>query len=82
MNLSHLFYKTIITFVFAFLPALSFAEPDHKIVIFAAASLTNAIDDIAAMYEKDKKTNIQTSYASSATLAKQIENGAPADIFI
>lgn len=82
MNLYCSIYKTITVFALTCLPALSFAEADNKIVIFAAASLTNAIDEIAAMYEKDNKTEIQTSYASSSTLAKQIENGAPADIFI
>ena len=62
--------------------SLSVAESDQKIVIFAAASLTNAIDEIAENYEKESKIKIQTSFASSSTLAKQIENGAPADIFV
>ena len=62
---------------------LSFiAHAEQKITVFAAASLTNAISDIASEYEKDKQINIQTSFASSSTLAKQIEKGAPADIFI
>lgn len=82
MHLYRLLHKPLLIFALIFLPTLSFAEPKNKIVIFAAASLTNAIDDIAAMYEKDKQTEVQTSYASSSTLAKQIENGAPADIFI
>ena len=58
------------------------AEPNKKVVVFAAASLTDAITAIAANYEKDTNIEIQTSFASSSTLAKQIENGAPADIFI
>ncbi|PHM39442.1 molybdate-binding periplasmic protein ModA [Xenorhabdus mauleonii] len=53
-----------------------------KVTVFAAASLTNALDDIAAQYKKEKQGNIVTSYASSSTLARQIEQGAPADIFI
>ncbi|SFU64876.1 molybdate ABC transporter substrate-binding protein [Xenorhabdus koppenhoeferi] len=53
-----------------------------KVTVFAAASLTNALDDISAQYKKDKQGNIVTSYASSSTLARQIEQGAPADIFI
>lgn len=61
---------------------LNAAEPNKKIVVFAAASLTDAITEIAAIYEKEKNIEIQTSFASSSTLAKQIENGAPADIFI
>ena len=58
------------------------AEANKKVVVFAAASLTDAITAIAANYEKETNIEIQTSFASSSTLAKQIENGAPADIFI
>lgn len=56
---------------------------DNKVVVFAAASLTNAIMDIVAAYETTQQPiTIQTSFASSAALAKQITRGAPADIFI
>ncbi len=58
------------------------AGAEQRITVFAAASLTNAISEIAAEYEKSKSVKIQTSFASSSTLAKQIEKGAPADIFI
>ena len=58
------------------------ANAEQRLTVFAAASLTNAISEIANEYEKDKQINIQTSFASSSTLAKQIEKGAPADIFI
>ena len=58
------------------------ANADQKVTVFAAASLTNAINEIAANYEKEQAVQIQTSFASSSTLAKQIEKGAPADIFI
>ncbi|MDC9615289.1 molybdate ABC transporter substrate-binding protein [Xenorhabdus khoisanae] len=53
-----------------------------KVTVFAAASLTNALGDIAAQYKKEKQGDIVASYASSSTLARQIEQGAPADIFI
>ncbi|MBD2784246.1 molybdate ABC transporter substrate-binding protein [Xenorhabdus sp. DI] len=53
-----------------------------KVTVFAAASLTNALDDIAAQYKQEKQGDIVTSYASSSTLARQIAQGAPADIFI
>ena len=82
MNLNNLLSKLIFTLTLIFISSLSIAEPDKKVVVFAAASLTNAIDEISSNYEKETKTQIQTSYASSSTLAKQIENGAPADIFI
>jgi len=58
------------------------AQAGQKITVFAAASLTNAITEIAESYENEKGVNIQTSFAASSTLAKQIEKGAPADIFM
>ncbi|MEM6159963.1 molybdate ABC transporter substrate-binding protein [Erwinia sp. P6884] len=58
------------------------AAAADKITVFAAASLTNALGEIAAQYQKDKKVEIVSSFASSSTLARQIEQGAPADLFI
>ncbi|MGQ0443404.1 MAG: molybdate ABC transporter substrate-binding protein [Methylophilaceae bacterium] len=55
---------------------------DSKITLFAAASLTNAMTDIAKQYETEQSVKIQSSFAASSALAKQIENGAPADIFM
>src|SRR5262245_32594303 len=54
----------------------------EKVTVFAAASLKNALDSISKAWEAEtgKKTTI--SYAASSALAKQIEHGAPADIFI
>lgn len=49
--------------------------------VFAAASLKNALDDIAGSYAKEGKPAPKISYAASNTLAKQIEQGAPADLF-
>lgn len=53
-----------------------------KVTVYAAASLTNAINELDVIYEQKNKVQIQTSYAGSSTLAKQIEAGAPADIII
>ncbi|STP21154.1 molybdate transporter periplasmic protein [Escherichia coli] len=50
--------------------------------VFAAASLTNAMQDIATQYKKEKGVDVVSSFASSSTLARQIEAGAPADLFI
>ena len=58
------------------------AQAAEKVTVFAAASLTNAMQDIAADYTKAKYVQVVASYASSSTLARQIEAGAPADIFI
>jgi molybdate transport system substrate-binding protein len=53
------------------------------LVIFAAASLKNALDDIAVAWTKETgKTAPKISYAASSALAKQLEQGAPADLFI
>lgn len=60
------------------IPAASAAE----IVVFAAASLKEALDDAAHVYENQSGDTVKISYAASSTLAKQIESGAPADIFI
>ncbi|WP_437608416.1 molybdate ABC transporter substrate-binding protein [Erwinia sp. V71] len=54
----------------------------ENITVFAAASLTNAMQDIATQYEQGKSVKIVSSFASSSTLARQIEQGAPADLFI
>jgi molybdate transport system substrate-binding protein len=67
---------------FLFLAMAGTASADDKVTVYAAASLTNALGDISAQYEKEKAINVVQSYAASSTLAKQIENGAPADVFI
>ncbi|MHC3125138.1 molybdate ABC transporter substrate-binding protein [Acinetobacter sp. GN11] len=54
----------------------------ESVTVYAAASLTNAINDLEKIYEKQNKVEVKTSYAGSSTLAKQIEAGAPADVFI
>ncbi|WAS99811.1 molybdate ABC transporter substrate-binding protein [Rouxiella chamberiensis] len=58
------------------------AQAADKITVFAAASLTNALQKIADQYQQGKEVQIVSSFASSSTLAKQIEQGAPADLFI
>jgi molybdate transport system substrate-binding protein len=52
------------------------------VLVFAAASLKNALDDAIADYAKRTGVKVEASYAASGPLAKQIENGAPADLFI
>jgi molybdate transport system substrate-binding protein len=52
------------------------------VVVFAAASLKNVLDGINADNQKAGGKHAAISYAASSTLAKQIENAAPADIFI
>ena len=52
------------------------------LTVFAAASTTNAVTAIGAIFSQKDPVRCVSSFASSSTLAKQIENGAPADIFI
>jgi molybdate transport system substrate-binding protein len=58
------------------------ASAQDTVTVFAAASLANAFGEVSKQFEKEKGIRISHSFASSATLAKQIEAGAPADIFI
>ena len=54
-----------------------------KVTVFAAASMTDALQQVAKDYAKQNpKNKVVFSFASSSTLAKQIEEGAPADIFV
>ena len=64
-------------------PVLASALPARAAdpVVFAAASLKNALDDVAALYRQKTGGSVAISYAGTATLARQIEQGAPADIF-
>lgn len=64
----------------AFAPATAFAQ--DSLVIFAAASLKNALDEIATGWKDSGKPAPKISYAASSALAKQLEQGAPADLFI
>lgn len=61
---------------------LQTASAAEKITVFAAASLTNALEEIATDYKKKSGVEVTSSFASSSTLARQIEQGAPADMFI
>lgn len=54
---------------------------DKTIIVFAAASLKNALDDVNTAYTAKTGIKVTASYAASSTLARQIEQGAPADVF-
>ena len=54
----------------------------RDLLVFGAASLKNALDDADAQYQRDTGRKVVVSYGASPALAKQIESGAPADIFI
>ena len=58
------------------------ASAADEVVVFAAASTTNALTEIGDMYAAKGLGTIKTSFASSSTLAKQIASGAPADVYL
>lgn len=64
------------------LPALAHAAQPRPITVFAAASLKESLDEAAAAWTKRSGQKVSISYAGSSALAKQIEQGAPADVFI
>jgi molybdate transport system substrate-binding protein len=77
-RLAGLFVALSILFGSAHSPALA---QDKTLTVFAAASMKNALDDIDAAYTAKTGVKVVASYAASSALAKQIEQGAPADIF-
>lgn len=64
------------------LSAISRASGPSTLTVFAAASTTNAITDITELFEDKTGQEVSLSFASSSTLAKQIEMGAPARVYL
>jgi molybdate transport system substrate-binding protein len=62
------------------LPCLA-ADSEEAITVFAAASLTNVLQDLGDAFTKDTSIPVRFSFAASSALARQIENGSRADIF-
>jgi molybdate transport system substrate-binding protein len=54
----------------------------RDVLVFGAASLKNALDEANGLFLFENGSGIKVSYGASSALAKQIENGAPADVFI
>jgi len=76
-------------FLAACLAALAFAglaqaaEPKKpELLVFAAASLTNVLGELAPAWEKSSVVTVRLSFAASSVLARQIEAGSNADVFI
>jgi molybdate transport system substrate-binding protein len=78
-RLAGLFVAFVILIGSAVSPA---AAQDKTLTVFAAASMKNALDDIDAAFTAKTGVKVNASYAASSQLAKQIEQGAPADIFV
>ena len=67
-----------LSFILVFVPALAQAA---DVTVFAAASLKGPLDDAAKAWSAQSGKKVVISYAASSALMKQIEQGAPADIF-
>jgi len=70
-----------LTFGVTALASAAAAQP-HPITVFAAASLQNVMQEIGAGYTKATGRHVAFNFAGSSTLARQIVEGAPADLFI
>ncbi len=72
--------------IILFIISLSFKPFDayagQPLMIFAAASLTDALKEIAAEYKKEYKQDVDFNFGGSSALRVQIENGAPCDVFL
>ena len=55
---------------------------DKPITVFAAASLKESMDEAATAFQRETGQAVRVSYAASSALARQIEQGAPADVFV
>jgi molybdate transport system substrate-binding protein len=62
-------------------PIAAHAAPE-PVTVFAAASLKNSLDAVDALYQQKTGAVVRANYAASSALARQIEEGAPAEVFI
>ncbi len=67
--------------VLAFLLFSGMAEPRPELLVFGAASLTEALEDLGRAYEAKTGQHVAYSFGASSDLARQIQAGAPADVF-
>jgi len=69
-------------FVMILLTALVPVRADQPLTIFAAASLREAVEEIGVAFEAETGVSVVFSFAGTGALARQIEAGAPADVFL
>lgn len=61
---------------------LSSLSASANVTVYAASSLTNVMNDIIDEYQNETGERVRVSFAGSSSLARQIANGAPADIYL
>ena len=76
------FSAAIVAALLLLLPVSVPAQNTDRIVVFAAASLTDSLQDIGASYTREHGKRVVFSFAGSMTLARQVEASAGADIFM
>ena len=80
-RLSSFIVAGIIAATLAFPPPVARAE-DKSLLVFAAASMKDALDDVDAAFTGASGIRVTTSYDASSVMIKQIEAGARADVFL
>jgi molybdate transport system substrate-binding protein len=76
--------RSVLVLLFSIAASASLPAAETKqaqILVFAAASLTNVLQDLGVAYEKTAAVQVRMSFDASSNLARQIEAGAPADVF-
>ncbi len=75
--------RAVLAMLFAMpVPCAANAQPQDRITVLAAASLSNVLPEIGKSYEAAKHVNVVFSFAASMTLARQIEATSGADMFV
>ena len=74
--------RILLTFLSFMLVFSSSALARDDVLVFAASSMTTALNEIVSAYEVQSGKKVTVSYASSSALARQLAYGAPADIYI
>jgi molybdate transport system substrate-binding protein len=73
-------FATLMTLLLA--PTYAADEKKPELLVFAAASLTSVLGELSTAWEASSGVHVKTSYAASSVLARQIEAGGKADVFI
>lgn len=74
--------RSLLSLVTAILVGLSATQASADVLVFAAASTNEAATEAAAAFQKETGIPVVLSFGASSTLAKQIEQGAPAQVFL
>ncbi len=81
MFLLKLFLTAYAAYCMCVAPAAA-AQASADVTVFAAASLKEVLDELAGVFDNQGRGKVAVAYAASSALARQIEKGAPADVFI